>query len=352
MKRLLSIILLLWVGLPAQAAPGESRRFPAQATRSAELRIQGSTDIEVFARVIADYQRLHPGTEVVYEDVTAQRMYVDYLRRGRAAAPDLLISSGMDLQTRLVNDGHALPHRTPSSLALPHWAHWRHEVIAIGYEPVVIVYNTRRLPAARVPRSRSQLLALLQAGDAPLRGRVGTYDAARSSVGYLFASQDTQLGSMAGALLAALGDNRVRLEDQTGVLLDRVGSGELLLAYNVVGSYAQARIAQGAPLGVVQPEDYTLLMLRTAVIPREAPHVGEAHRFLDYLLSPRGQRVLAQQTHLQPVIPAGVPRGQAPGGTQRPIPLGPGLLVYLDSMKRRQFLAAWRANMQPPAPAP
>ncbi|MCD7097702.1 ABC transporter substrate-binding protein [Stenotrophomonas sp. MMGLT7] len=342
------LLVLLALAGPARATPGEVKRFPAHAPATAQLRIQGSTDIEVFAAVIADYQRLHPATEVVYEDVIAGDMYARYLRQAAGGGTaDLLISAGMDLQTKLANDGHALPHRSPQTDALPDWAHWRHEVFGISYEPVAIVYNTRRLPSAQVPRTRRQLLDLLRAPAAPLRGRVGTYDVERSGVGYLFATQDGQLGSIAGALLAALGDNRVRLEERTGVLLDRVASGELLLAYNVLGSYAQARIDAGAPLAIVQPEDYTLVALRTAVIPRAAAHATEARRFLDYLLSPRGQQVLSREARLMPILPpGGDPRGTAPARTFRPIALGPGLLVYLDALKRRQFLDAWRSSVR------
>ncbi|TQV17542.1 ABC transporter substrate-binding protein, partial [Xanthomonas perforans] len=195
---------------------------------------------------------------------------------------------------------------------------------------------------------RRQLLALLRAPDAPLRGKVGTYDVERSGVGYLFATQDGQVGSIAGALLAALGANRVVLEERTGSLLDRVSRGELLLAYNVLGSYAQARIDAGAPLGIVQPQDYTLVALRTAVIPKTAPHAPEARRFLDYLLSPRGQQVLSREARLMPILPAAGGRGGSAQPPFRPIPLGPGLLVYLDKLKRRQFLDAWRASTQPP----
>jgi iron(III) transport system substrate-binding protein len=341
------LLLLCLVCGPAAAAPGDVQRFPAQGTPTAQLRIHGSTDIEVFATVIADYQRLHPGTEIVYEDVITQDMYARYLRdRAGPAAPDMLISSGMDLQTKLVNDGHALAHRSPQTDALPGWAQWRHEAFGISYEPVAIVYNTRALPAARVPRTRRQLLELLRAPDAPLLHRVGTYDVQRSSVGYLLATQDGQRGSMAGALLGALGDNRVQLEERTGVLLDKVSRGELSLVYNVLGSYAQARIDAGAPLGIVEPEDYTLVVLRTAVIPRSARHADEARRFLDYLLSPRGQQVLSREARLMPILPAqGQQRGRSPERSYRPIQLGPGLLVYLDGLKRRQFLDAWRGSM-------
>ncbi|UYB53136.1 ABC transporter substrate-binding protein [Xanthomonas sp. AM6] len=334
----------------AAAAPGDVRRFPAQGAPDARLCIQGSTDIEVFAAVIGDYQRLHPRTEVVYQDVIAWDMYRRYLHpQPGARCADLLISTSMDLQTKLVNDGHALTHRSPQTEALPAWAQWRHEVFGISYEPVAIVYNKARLPAAQVPRTRRQLLELLRAPGMPLRGRIGTYDVERSGVGYLFATQDGQIGSMAGALLAALGDNQVVLEERTGVLLDRVSRGDLLLAYNVLGSYAQARIDAGAPLAIVQPEDYTLVALRTAVIPRDTPHAAEARRFLDYLLSPRGQQVLSREARLKPILPMpGGPGAMAPAATPafRPIALGPGLLVYLDALKRRQFLDAWRSSMR------
>jgi iron(III) transport system substrate-binding protein len=333
----------------AAAAPGDVRRFPAQGTAAAQLCIQGSTDIEVFAAVIGDYQRLYPRTEVVYQDVIAWDIYQRYLHpRPGARCADLLISTSMDLQTKLANDGHVLAHRSPQTEALPTWAQWRHEVFGISYEPVVIVYNKALLPAAQVPRTRRQLLELLRAPGLPLRGRIGTYDVERSGVGYLFATQDGQIGSMSGALLAALGDNQVVLQERTGVLLDRVSRGELLLAYNVLGSYAQARIDAGAPLAIVQPEDYTLVALRTAVIPRDTPHPLQARRFLDYLLSPRGQQVLSREARLKPILPVPGADGAVPAATSalRPIALGPGLLVYLDALKRRQFLDAWRSSMR------
>jgi iron(III) transport system substrate-binding protein len=341
---LLSLLLLADI---AVAKPGQVQRFPAPQGTATRLVIRGTTDLDVFAATIRDYQQLHPHAEVVYEDRIAQQVPVDL---SGDDAPDLLISSSMDLQTRLANDGQAQVHRTALSEALPPWAHWRHEVIAISYEPVVMVYNPRLLPAARVPRSHRQLLDLLRAADAPLAGRIGSYDIEHSSVGYLLASQDHQTGSLAGAILSALGGNQVRLEESTGALLDRVARGELKLAYNVLGSYAQLRVDAGAPLGIIEPEDYTLVLLRTALVPKTARHPDQAHCFLDYLLSPRGQNTLVRRAGLKPFLPA----GNAPyaGAAQvppfRPIHLGPGLLVDLDELKRRQFLEAWRSTVNPP----
>ena len=203
------VAVLAFLPFAAAAEPGDVRTFKSPQTTTAHLRIHGSTDIENFAAVIADYQRLSPGTEVEYSDLVAQDIYSRFLRTAPRQRPDLLISSGMDLQTKLANDGHALAHRSPATAGLPAWSQWRHEAFGISYEPIVIVYNKRLLAPAQVPRTRRQLLALLRDPAAKLAGRVGTYDVGRSSVGYLLATQDHQLGSMAGALQAALGDNRV-----------------------------------------------------------------------------------------------------------------------------------------------
>jgi len=331
--------LILFLTLLPFLAQAATHLFPATEAPHTRLHIQSSTDLAIFTPVITDYQTLHPDIEILFEETESQHINPDH-----NAPPDLIISTGMDLQTRLVNAGHALTWRSPHTNALPAWAHWRQQLITIGYEPVVIVYNPERLPAEHAPRTRQQLLERLHAPGRPLKDKVGTYDAEHSGVGYLLATQDSETGSIARALFDALGDNHVHLATHANDLLDRIASGELTLAWNIPGSYAQARIDQGEPVAMLLPEDGTLALLRTALIPRNAQHVSEAGQFLDYLLSPHGQHVLARATHLTPIAaePAG-PSGQS----LRPIVLGPGLLVYLDPLKRSRFLDAWRSRIQP-----
>ena len=47
--------------------------------------------------------------------------------------------------------------------------------------------------------------------------------------------------------------------------------GDATLAYNVLESYTRHRIERGAPLAVIYPRDYTLMLSRAALIPRQAP---------------------------------------------------------------------------------
>jgi ABC-type Fe3+ transport system substrate-binding protein len=181
------------------------------------------------------------------------------------------------------------------------------------------------------------------------RGRVGSYDASISSVGYLLMSEDARQSSDFGSLTQALGSAEMKVANHTGTLLDGIERGDLVMGYNLLESYAEARVARGAPLIIVYPEDYTLAVTRTAIIPKNAPHRPAADAFLEYLLSLRGQRILADRGHLGavreeiqgPLSRMGIT--EATVGPLRPIGLGPGLLVYLDAQKHQRLLENWRA---------
>jgi ABC-type Fe3+ transport system substrate-binding protein len=126
------------------------------------------------------------------------------------------------------------------------------------------------------------------------------------------------------------------------------------MGYNLLASYAESRLARGAPLVIIYPEDYTLAVTRTAIVPKNAPHPRAANAFVEYLLSLRGQRILADRGRLGavreeiegPYSRMGIT--EATVGPLRPIELGPGLLVYLDAQKHRRLLKNWRAMVMTP----
>jgi len=339
-------ILLAWalaalcMAAPVHALDGETLDIgPADAADV--LTIDASTNTQVFLGILKDFQALYPGMRLVYTELPTQTLYED--ARARRTAPDLIVSSSMDLQTKLVNDGYAQPHVSPETAALPEWARWRNEVFSIGGEAMTIVYNTRAMTARDAPRSRQQLLAMLRDPARPLQGRIGTYDVAHSGIGYMAATQDARRDSMAGALWAAMGNSAAVVDEYSDGLLDRIERGELTLGYNVLESYAQRRIAAGAPLAIVRPDDYTLVVSRVALIPRDARRPELARRFLDYVLSARGQETMQRESRMLTVrtdLDA-----QALTGAMRPVALGTGLLVYLDDLKRQSFLQAWRGAL-------
>lgn len=338
--------LLSWSVKPPPAV--ESRQ-----ARIRELFIVSTTDTAVFAPVIEDFLRLHPDIQVQYRLMDAEPLHTHFLSQAHIgkSTGDLLFSTSMDLQVKLVNDGYAAPHFSENAAASPQWAQWRNEAFGITFEPVVMVFNTDLMRGRPVPASRSELLADLRRDPGFWRKRVGTYDIARSGVGYLVASQDARLNSDAAVLVDAFGDIGVVANENTWPLLDMIEQGKLVMGYNLLGSYARKRVEDGARLTIVYPQEYTLAISRTAIIPRNAVNPAEAHLFLEYLLSLRGQKVLTDRGQLNavrteldgPYLDMGARSAQI--GLLKPIALGPGLLVYQDQRKRAELLESWNTSI-------
>lgn len=329
---------------PVSQPPIQSTFYPALAGERARLSIAGATDRHAMEPLLEDFRHSRPDIAIEYRDLGTAELYASVVAGREAAQADLVISSAIDLQVKLVNDGYTRAYRSALTDALPKWANWRNEAFGFTFEPAAIVYNRTLVPASDVPRTHEALIGLLREKEPTYRRRVGTYDIRDSGIGYLFATQDSVLFSQFWQLVSVSGNAGVRLFCCTRDILDRVESGELLIAYNVLGSYAQALADGSSSLGVVLPSDYTLAISRVAVIPREAPHPDLAGAFVDYLLSPRGQEVVAGRAGLSVPVQQQVPVQSA----LHPIELGPALLVFLDRLKRDWFLQRWSSTIALP----
>jgi ABC-type Fe3+ transport system substrate-binding protein len=336
---------------PAEAA--ERTVFEAAVRESGRLALFSTTDLTAMRPIIEHFQKLRPDLAIDYVDALTNELYDAVSSDGgwEGLVPDVVISSAMDLQVKLVNDGFAQPHKSAETARLPDWANWRNEAFGFTFEPAVIVYNPRTLPPEDIPSTRFDLVNLLREKSSLYQGRIATYDIAQSGVGYLFATQDARQAHTFGRLIESFGRNAVRLSCCTADVLQAIEDGRVLIGYNLLGSYTRNRILRGASLVMVLPRDYALVMSRVAFIHRHAPNVAAARAFLDYLLSLAGQGVLARESSLYSVHPDLSGPGTAEElnaeteGPLRPINLGPGLLVYLDRMKRQRFLDDWRTAM-------
>ncbi len=330
--------------------------FASDAPETRRFAIAGTTDTALFAPYIAAFQAENPGVAITYLETDSLALYDGFLAGTLDPAPDVLISSASDLQLKLANDGHAMAYQSPWLDVLPSWAQWRAEVIGFTYEPAVIIYNPRLMPPGTQPRTHLDLAVMLEEQPACFAGRVATYDIARSGVGYLLASQDQQISSQFWRLAAAFGRVGARLSDSSPEILDSVASGDLILGYNVLGSYAFARQAAGAPIGIIVPDDYVLVLTRTMLIPRQTTSPDLARAFVDFALSPAGQRVGTGPSALGAIMP-GVSGTWTPEristmglGVIQPIALAPVLLVALDPQRRSRFLTTWQEIVAPGRP--
>jgi len=339
-------LTLLWC-TAASAAEGDSAANSARP--QTRLVVKGTTDQSEVADLIAEFMKRNPEVQVQYSKVLSTELFDEVVKHpaGKVAA-DVTISSAMDLQIKLANDGYAAEYRSAEADGIPGWARWKDRAYGITAEPVVMVYNKRLLREGLVPKDHADLLRLLTDHQSTFRGKIATYDPEISGTGLLFITQDVRITAQTWKLVAAMGRVGVRLFASSDPMIDRVASGELLLAYNVLGSYALEHAKRAPDLGVIFPGDYMLLLSRIALIPQSAGQPELARRFVDFMLSQSGQSLLAGHSlgsvrdDMKPAIP-----GYANAATAlRPIALNIDLMTYLDQAKRHRFLKDWKEFLQ------
>jgi ABC-type Fe3+ transport system substrate-binding protein len=350
MRRLCLALALAMVaaGARAQTGPEATAVFGAERAPTT-LTVLGTTDVALFAPLLEAFVATMPQVAVRYEQRGSNDLHAVATAACDGAGPpaDLIVSSAVDLQVKLVNDGCAQPHRSVHTAALPTEANWRDELFGVTEEPAVIVYNRDLVPVSEAPRSRFDLIDLLRPADSRYAGRVATYDIEESGLGYLFAFADSQAATTFGSLIEAFARSGAVATCCSAEIIDGVAEGRYLIAYNVLGSYALDRAAEDPSLAVVAPQDYTLVLRRAAMIPKGAPDPTAAGLLIDFMLSDAGRAALASTRLLFPFAAAGADLPDE-NSLYRPIPLSPTLLLGLDQQKRASVLARWRATFSSP----
>jgi len=329
----LAIVLSLWATYAAALEVEDHRRYEGTGERT--LRILSTADLDVFTPFLEAFHSENPQITLDYTVASSAELHRG-IRNG--AEFDVAISSAMDLQFQLVNDGFARSHRSPITDALPDWARWRDQIFAFTTEPAVVVISTEGFAGLAVPATRQELIALLRDHPDRFHGAVGTYDVRESGLGYLFATQEARATDAYWRLSEVMGRLDPQLYCCSGQMIDDVAEGRLALAYNVLGSYAAERLARdsGGRVRILRMTDFSNVILRTAIIPGVAQDPQNAGRFIDSLLA-----IGLRDTQGDwPLPPLGETSENARGGFG-PIRLGPALMVYLDPLNRRTFLQEW-----------
>jgi iron(III) transport system substrate-binding protein len=180
---------------------------------------------------------------------------------------------------------------------------------------------------------------------------VTTYDAEKSGVGFMLVNQDAKLNPAFWDLVKAMGARGVNLQSSTGTMMERISSGENLIGYNILGSYALTRAKKDPSIGIVFTTDYNLVLSRLVFVAKNAKNPNAGRLWVDYLLSKRGQTITAEQAELYSVRTdmtgkdSGVAFAKELGAAVKPIAVNADLLQGLDQTKRLEFLKQWQSSL-------
>ncbi len=351
-------LALAAVALFATAAQAEvPAGYPAsyQATidaakKEGKVTVYTPTDAAAGKFLVKEFEAMYPGVKVEYTDMNSTELFNRFISETAAGttSADVVWNSAMDQAVKLVADGYAQPYDSPEAKALPGWAVYQKTAYGTTFEPLGLVYNKRLLPAADVPKTHAELTKLL--ADPKYNGKITTYDIEKAGVGFLYLTHDVQVNpTLTWDLVKAMAGAGVRLQSSSSTMMERISSGEQLMGYNMILSYAHARAKKDNNIGYALFKDHQLVMSRVAFIAKGAKNPNAAKLWLDYLLSKKGQTTLSTGSELYAVRPDVTGEMTAAtvqkevGAAIKPITVDQNLLTYLDQGKRLDFIKTWRS---------
>jgi len=346
----LGAVSALAQGVPS-GYPADYAKLAAAAKSEGKVVVYTSTDSKQ-AQPLADaFKAAYPGISVEFNDLGTNGSYNRALSEAAAkqVGSDIVWTSAMDLQMVLVQKGLADTYASPEKKHLPSWAVYKDTLYGTTIEPSAILYNKKLFPAEWVPKTRAELIKLLKDHKAELTGKVASFDPEKSGTGFFFATADLRNTRDFWDLATAFGAVEGKVYGSSGAMREKVVSGEQVVAFNIIGSYAMEWARENPNLGVAFQQDYTSTFSRVANISKGAPHPNAARLFLDFMLSEAGQKALSDKG--VPAIRGDVGTLNATtlsktvGGGLKPTAVDEHLVEYMEPKKRAEFFQQWKKAM-------
>jgi iron(III) transport system substrate-binding protein len=253
--------------------------------------------------VIDAYKKVKP--DVTIDLLTGQNAELSAKMLEERSNPraDLFINTDNLSMASLAAQGLFEPEASSEVMSVPEayrapdgsWA-------ALTLRARVIMYNTDLVTAEEAPQSMFDLT------DPKWNGQIGAANSANGSLQAQVAAIRNLLGeAKATEFLKGLVANDTQFFPGHTDVRKAVGSGELKLGL-VNHYYYQLSKAEGAPVGVVYPDQGSgemgvVVNSTNAGIIEGAPHEEEAEEFVEYLLTPEGQKIFAEVNYEYPVVP-------------------------------------------------
>jgi iron(III) transport system substrate-binding protein len=343
------ILAFIFIVMTAMTAMADSISPPQ---KNNQLSIYGAADLSEIKPLLDDFQKHNPTININYREFSSN-LLEQYIRETKLPQPDITISSVMELQIRLVNDGFALPHRVKMQKdhngisVIPPWSQWRDELFGFSYEPAVIVFNQDFLKGKSVPTNRVELINFIRRHSNELMGKIGLYDIRSVGMGYLLWAFEREQTTNYGQFLELFNQHDARTFNSSSAMLKALHKNEIAIAYNILGSYARSWQTRHQDVVIVATDDYTPVIIRSAFINKTTEKPETAKKFIDYFLSYSGQTLMGEKTNMAPVRTdikgsksASMMRKQL-ARQLKPLPLNISLLVFSDQSKKELVITEW-----------
>ena len=301
------------------AAPAEPTVLP-----KGEVVVYTSRAEALFKPVIEAFNAAYPDIKVTVLNGSNSELAARILEERANPKADVLVNSDILTMENLAAEGVFAPNNSPAVMAV--LADYRADDgswVALTLRARVIMYNTDLVSLEELPKKMVDL------ADPKWKDVIGSANSTNGAMMAQLVIMRNQLGEPATeAFIQGLLENNAQFFGGHTDVRKAVGAGELKLGL-VNHYYYHLSKAEGAPVGIIYPdqEDGGLgLMVNStnAGIIKGGPNPEMARIFVDFMLSPAGQKIYAERNYEYPIVP-GVPlaEGVAPLDSFRlnPFPL-------------------------------
>jgi iron(III) transport system substrate-binding protein len=196
---------------------------------------------------------------------------------------DVLISASWDTATDFAKRGWLLPYNSPNAATVPDFLKLR-GAVAQGVSALAITWNR----TSRTPKPNDWIDLTRPA----YKNLVMIPDPAESGSSFeLVAALQAKYG---WKLFEDLRANGAIVPGPNAAALNPVLQGAKAAVFGAVDYISLAARAKGESIDVIFPKSGTIIAPRPAMILNWSKHSNEAKKFIDYLLSPAGQAMVAK----------------------------------------------------------
>ncbi|MBS6737378.1 MAG: ABC transporter substrate-binding protein [Enterobacteriaceae bacterium] len=198
---------------------------------------------------------------------------------------DILISASWDTAEDLHNRGWLLPYQSANAEKVPEMLKST-DYVAQGVSALGIVWNTKS--GTPEPKEWKDLTA------AAFKDKVTTPDPALSGASLdLLIGLQNGMGEGAWTLFDELKKNGMVVSGPNAQAVTPVMQGAKAAVFGAVDYVTYGNIEQGESLKVIFPGSGTVIAPRPMMILKSTQHEADAKAFVDYVLSPEGQKLVA-----------------------------------------------------------
>jgi iron(III) transport system substrate-binding protein len=288
--------------MSACATPAATPAAPAApAAASGNLTVYTSRAESLFKPVIEAFNKQYPNVKVTVLSGKNGELAAKIFEEAANPQADVLVNSDTLTMEDMAAKGAFEPNDSAAVRAVP--AAYRAEDgnwTSLTLRPRVIMYNTDLVKPAELPKS------LLELSDPKWKSQVGSADSTNGAMmANLVALQKYVGKDTAEKFVRDLVANDTKFFGGHTEVRKAVGAGELKLGF-VNHYYYHLSKAEGAPVGIIYPDQasFGLIVNSTnAGIVKGAKNRDNARLFVDFMLSPEGQKVYAEKNFEYPIVP-------------------------------------------------